>query len=73
MERCANFSKRRCLIAKTRSILGDDSKAFDREAWQAVAEMGWTGAAIPEERDGTPSSNESNHPFWHRPHRQFAW
>lgn len=42
------FLEARCPIAKTRDVLDDDSKAFDHELWQGVAEMGWTGATVPE-------------------------
>lgn len=35
-----------------RAVLNDAGKSFDRDLWTAVAEMGWLGAAIPEEFGG---------------------
>ncbi|MBU6318967.1 MAG: acyl-CoA/acyl-ACP dehydrogenase [Alphaproteobacteria bacterium] len=35
-----------------RSVLNDAGKSFDQDLWKAVAEMGWLGAAIPEEFGG---------------------
>lgn len=35
-----------------RAVLNDDAVSFDRSLWRAVAEMGWLGAAIPEEYGG---------------------
>ncbi|ABS62653.1 acyl-CoA dehydrogenase domain protein [Parvibaculum lavamentivorans DS-1] len=46
------FLQVRCPIATTRRILDDDRTSFDRELWHRVAEMGWTGAAIPERWGG---------------------
>jgi len=36
----------------TRGVLDDAAKSHDRDLWRAVAEMGWLGAAIPEEHGG---------------------
>ncbi|MBL4802250.1 MAG: acyl-CoA/acyl-ACP dehydrogenase [Emcibacter sp.] len=47
------FLEARCPITSTRSVLDNDSKAFDHKLWREVAEMGWTGAAIPEKWGGT--------------------
>ena len=52
-EEVRKFLRERCSIAVVRSVLDDDAKPFDRDLWQAVAEMGWTGAAIPEQWGGT--------------------
>lgn len=46
------FLDARCTSAVTRGVLDDDSRAFDAELWNAVVEMGWTGAAIPEAYGG---------------------
>lgn len=51
------FLEARCPIAVTRNVLDDDTKAFDQDLWQAVAEMGWTGAAISEQWGGTGLSH----------------
>ena len=45
------FLADRCNLASVRKIL-DGDEPFDRELWKGVAEMGWTGAAIPEEYGG---------------------
>ncbi len=37
----------------TRRVLDDASISYDEGLWRAVAEMGWIGAAIPEEYGGT--------------------
>jgi len=36
----------------TRGVLDDAAKSYDKDLWRAVAEMGWLGAAIPEEHGG---------------------
>jgi alkylation response protein AidB-like acyl-CoA dehydrogenase len=35
-----------------RGVLNDDAKSYDEALWRGVAEMGWLGAAIPEEHGG---------------------
>ncbi len=45
------FLTDRCPPAVPRAIL-DGPEPYDRALWQAIAEMGWTGAAIPEEYGG---------------------
>jgi alkylation response protein AidB-like acyl-CoA dehydrogenase len=47
------FLEARCPVAVTRTVLDDNGKAFDAELWRAVAEMGWTGVAIPEKWGGS--------------------
>ena len=37
----------------TRRVLDDAKISYDEGLWRAVAEMGWVGAAIPEEYGGT--------------------
>jgi alkylation response protein AidB-like acyl-CoA dehydrogenase len=36
----------------TRTVLNDEKISFDAALWKGVAEMGWLGAAIPEEHGG---------------------
>ena len=45
------FLAERCPTSVPRRILEGD-EPYARELWQAMAEMGWTGAAIPEEFGG---------------------
>jgi acyl-CoA dehydrogenase len=45
------FLSERCPTALPRRIL-EGPEPYARELWQAMAEMGWTGAAIPEEFGG---------------------
>jgi acyl-CoA dehydrogenase len=45
------FLTERCPTSVPRRIL-EGPEPYDRELWQSMAEMGWTGAAIPEEFGG---------------------
>jgi acyl-CoA dehydrogenase len=45
------FLTERCPTSVPRRIL-EGPEPYDRSLWQAMAEMGWTGAAIPEEFGG---------------------
>jgi len=45
------FLADRCPPAVPRAIL-EGPEPYDRELWKAMAEMGWMGAAIPEEHGG---------------------
>jgi acyl-CoA dehydrogenase len=45
------FLTEQCPTSVTRRIL-EGPEPYDRALWQAMAEMGWTGAAIPEEFGG---------------------
>ena len=45
------FLTERCPTSVPRRIL-EGPEPYDRALWQAMAEMGWTGAAIPEEYGG---------------------
>lgn len=47
------FLAARCPVSATRAVLDDPDRAFDRELWAAVVEMGWTGVAIPEKWGGS--------------------
>jgi alkylation response protein AidB-like acyl-CoA dehydrogenase len=46
------FLSERCPTSVPRRIL-EGPDPYDRSLWQSMAEMGWTGAAIPEEYGGT--------------------
>ena len=45
------FLTEQCSTSVPRRIL-ESAEAYDRPLWQAMVEMGWTGAAIPEEYGG---------------------
>ena len=45
------FLSERCPTSVPRRIL-EGPEPYDRTLWQSMAEMGWTGAAIPEEYGG---------------------
>jgi acyl-CoA dehydrogenase len=45
------FLSERCPTSVPRRIL-EGGEPYDRELWRSMAEMGWTGAAIPEEYGG---------------------
>jgi alkylation response protein AidB-like acyl-CoA dehydrogenase len=45
------FLTERCPTSVPRRIL-EGPEPYDRELWQSMAEMGWTGAAVPEEFGG---------------------
>jgi alkylation response protein AidB-like acyl-CoA dehydrogenase len=42
------FLSRSCPIGAVRKILDNDELPYDSALWQAVADMGWLGATIPE-------------------------
>ena len=46
------FLEQRCGPAVVRAVLNDDAKSYDADLWKAIGEMGWLGAAIPEEYGG---------------------
>ncbi|MEO9469990.1 acyl-CoA dehydrogenase family protein [Parasphingorhabdus sp.] len=46
------FLEAECTIADVRSVLDNDSVSHNAEVWQKIVEMGWLGAAIPEEYGG---------------------
>lgn len=39
-------------VKVVRSVLDNVSKSYDQDLWKGVAELGWLGAAIPEEHGG---------------------
>jgi alkylation response protein AidB-like acyl-CoA dehydrogenase len=50
-EEARRFLAERCSTKAVRRIL-DGADRYDRELWQAIADMGWLGAAIPESYGG---------------------
>jgi alkylation response protein AidB-like acyl-CoA dehydrogenase len=46
------FLEQRCTSAVVRGVLNDDAKSYDADLWKAIGEMGWLGAAIPEQYGG---------------------
>ena len=50
-EEARRFLAERNALAAARRVL-DGNQGYDRELWREIAEMGWIGAAIPEEFGG---------------------
>src|ERR1700710_2977033 len=50
-DQARRFLSDRCPPAVPRRIL-DTAESYAADLWHAIAEMGWTGAAIPEEYGG---------------------
>ena len=46
------FLDARCTSQTVRAVLDDPAKAYDRDLWRGVAELGWLGAGIPETYGG---------------------
>tara|TARA_R110000824_G_scaffold256634_1_gene445688 strand:- start:46491 stop:47603 length:1113 start_codon:yes stop_codon:yes gene_type:complete len=46
------FLEAQCTSAHVREVLDDDSKSHNEGVWKQIVEMGWLGAAIPEEYGG---------------------
>lgn len=46
------FLEAQCTMAHVRDILDHDDKSYNQEVWQKIVDMGWLGAAIPEEYGG---------------------
>lgn len=51
-EQARKFLSEKAGAKVTRSVLDDDTKSYDEALWKGVAELGWLGAAIPEEHGG---------------------
>jgi hypothetical protein len=47
------FLEARCPSAVTRRVLDDPTISYDADLWKAIAEMGWTGTAIPDAYGGS--------------------
>ena len=45
-------------VKAARAILDDGGRAFDKDLWRSIAELGWTGAIIPEEFGGANMNRE---------------
>lgn len=50
-EQANKFLSEKCDLTVNRKVLESDAP-YDKDLWQAVVEMGWTGTAIPEEYGG---------------------
>ena len=46
------FLEAQCTMAQVREVLDDDDKSHNEGVWKQIVEMGWLGAAIPEEYGG---------------------
>ena len=46
------FLEAQCTSAHVRTVLDNDALGHNDEVWQKIVEMGWLGAAIPEEYGG---------------------
>jgi alkylation response protein AidB-like acyl-CoA dehydrogenase len=46
------FLSAQCPTTEVRKVLNDDKTAYHADLWKKVVEMGWLGAAIPEEHGG---------------------
>jgi len=46
------FLESSCTSAVVRGVLNDDDVSHDADLWKKIVEMGWLGAAIPEENGG---------------------
>jgi alkylation response protein AidB-like acyl-CoA dehydrogenase len=51
-EQARKFLSEQSSMAVVRAVLNDEQKSHDAVLWKAIAEMGWLGAAIPEEFGG---------------------
>ncbi|MFN3464854.1 MAG: acyl-CoA dehydrogenase family protein [Terricaulis sp.] len=51
-DQARKFLADKSAIKVVRGVLDDDAKSYDEALWRGVAEMGWLGAAIPEEYGG---------------------
>ena len=46
------------MLIAARSVLEDESRAYDEDLWHGMAELGWVGATIPAEYGGAGLSGE---------------
>ncbi len=51
-DQARKFLSETCTIPEVRKVLNDDDMAFNESVWNGVKEMGWLGAAIPEQYGG---------------------
>ena len=57
-DQAKKFLGDRSTPAIVRAVLEDESKPYDAELWQEMAELGWIGTTIPEEYGGAGLSRE---------------
>jgi alkylation response protein AidB-like acyl-CoA dehydrogenase len=57
-DQAKKFLGDRSTPAVVRSVLEDESKAYDEALWRGMAELGWVGTTIPEEYGGAGLSGE---------------
>jgi alkylation response protein AidB-like acyl-CoA dehydrogenase len=51
-DQARKYLSERCTPAHVRKVLDDETISHDAALWAGIAEMGWLGAAIPEEHGG---------------------
>jgi alkylation response protein AidB-like acyl-CoA dehydrogenase len=51
-DQARKFLAQHCTSAHVRKVLDDDAVSFDKALWTGIGEMGWLGAAIPEDYGG---------------------
>lgn len=51
-DQARKFLADRCTTAEVRTVLNDETVAYNEAVWKGVVEMGWLGTAIPEEYGG---------------------
>ncbi len=51
-DQARKFLSEQSSMPRVRAVLNEDAKPFDPDLWQAIADMGWLGTAIPEEYGG---------------------
>lgn len=51
-DQARKFLSEKCTIPEVRKVLNDDAVSYNEAVWNGVVEMGWLGAAIPEEFGG---------------------
>ncbi|MES1200395.1 MAG: acyl-CoA dehydrogenase family protein [Pseudomonadota bacterium] len=52
-DQARKFLSEKCGPKVVRAVLDDDARSYDKDLWRAVADLGWLGAAIPEEFGGS--------------------
>ncbi len=57
-DQARRFLSDNAAIRSARNVLDDENLSFDRELWEKMAELGWTGTAIPEEFGGAGMCHE---------------
>ena len=57
-DQAGRFLSDRASPKHVRAILENDEVPYDVQLWKGIAELGWTGTAIPEEYGGVGLSHE---------------